>query len=603
VLTAFLALAGMAAPGFAPAEPPVFLPLAELEPGSIATVKTVLQGTTIEEFEVEIVSVVRKIGPDQDMIIARGLGDRIEHLGVAQGMSGSPVYQDGRLIGALSSTWPFLREPLLGITPAEQMAHEADWSFAHQEEATVGTGTVGTGTVGTASAAADLAARIGLPAPRGDRLRQSPPAPRGGNGFSAIGAPLVLAGLDARLVGVAAQLFEPWGFTVAEGGGGMSGKGGAMEPGATIGVRLAGGDANITAIGTVTWIDGDRVHAWGHPFFQVGDVEFPLVNGEIHTVVASSMISFKLGSGGDVVGTCTSDRRSGIAGRLGQEPRLIDFDIRLEQRGESRTWHYEIVRDRELAPALVGLTAANSILVREGGLREETVRFRQRIELEDGRETTVETVITGDRTAGQVSELLGAATRVIASNPFEDVAIRRIEAEIVSDPGIRATFLTQVSLDDRSPRPGDTVRGGWVLRDYRGGESRGRFAIPLPENAREGRYLLLVADAATAEEYEAERSPRDFAPRTLDEMLARLSRLRRTDELHVHLYRQSDGVLIDGRPLPDLPQSTRAIIEGTARSGRAAALPAELVHEERIPLDRFVQGAHTILFEVYEEKP
>jgi hypothetical protein len=379
--------------------------------------------------------------------------------------------------------------------------------------------------------------------------------------------------------------------------------GGAIEPGATIGVRLAGGDANVTAIGTVTWIDGDRVHAWGHPFFQVGDVEFPLVSGEVHAVVPSDMISFKLASGGDVVGTCTSDRRSGISGRLGQQPRLIDFDIRLEQRGEARTWHYEIVRHPDLTPALVGLTAANSILVREGGQREETVGFRQRIELEDGRDTTVETVITGDRTAGQVTELLGAAARVIASNPFEDVAIRRIDAVIVTEPGIRATFLTEVSLDDPSPRPGDTVRGGWVLRDYRGGESRGRFAIPLPENAREGRYLLLVADAATAEEYESERSPRDFAPRTLDEMLERLRSLRPTDQLYVHLYRQSDGVLIDGRPLPDLPPSARAIMEGKARSGPADPLPAQLVHEERIPLGRYAQGAHTILFEVHEEKP
>jgi hypothetical protein len=558
-------------------------------------VKTVLRGTTIEEFEVEILSVVRKIGPDQDLIIARGLGDRIEHLGVAQGMSGSPVYVEGRLVGALSSTWPFLKEPLLGITPAEQMAREAEWSFSHGEEASSG---LGMGSPG--SAAAELAARIGLPA---GPLRETEGAPARGNGFSSIGAPLVLSGLDARLVDVAARLFEPWGFTVAEGGAGATGAGGAIEPGATIGVRLAGGDANLTAIGTVTWIDEDRVHAWGHPFFQVGDVEFPLVDGEIHTVVPSGMISFKLGSGGEVVGTCTSDRRSGIAGRLGQVPRLIDFDVRLVQRGEETTWHYEIVRHRELAPSLVGLTAANSILVREGGLREETVSFRQRIELEDGRDTTVETVITGDRTAGQIAELLGAATRVVVSNPFEAVDIRRIEAEIVSEPGIRATFLTEVSLDDRTVRPGEPVRGSYVLRDYRGEESRERFSLPLAENAREGRYLLLVADAMTAEQYEAERSPRDFAPRSLDEMLERLRNLRRTDELHIHLYRQSDGVLIDGRPLPDLPPSARAVIEAAARSGPAADLPAELVHEVRIPLGRYAQGAHTILFEVHEEKP
>jgi hypothetical protein len=589
-----------------------FLPLEDVRPGAVATVRTVLSGTEIEEFEVEIVSVVHDTGPDQDMIVARGLGDRIAHLGVAQGMSGSPVYVEGRLVGALSSTWSFLKEPLLGITPAEQMAREADWSFEHADvsAAPFGPGSGGRGlglpaaSSGELSAAAELARRIGLPEPPAAPSPEVGASPdREPHGFAAIGAPLVLSGLDPRLAPVATGLFEPWGFRVAEGGTGGSEPGAPLEPGATVGVRLAGGDANLTAIGTVTWVDGDRVYAWGHPFFQVGDVEFPLVNGYIHTVMPSQLISFKLGSGGDVVGTCVSDRRSGISGYLGREPRLIDFDITLGQRGNESTFHYRIVRHRDLSPTLVGLTATNSVLVREGGLREETVRFRQRIELDDGRETTVETMLTGDRNLGAVTQLLGAATRLIATNPFEDVGIRRIDANIDSEPGIRATFLMDVSLDDRSPRPGDTLRGGYTLRDYRGGESRGRWSIPLPETAREGRYLLLLADARTADEYEAERNPRRYAPRSLDEMLERMDDLRAPDRLYVHLYRQTDGVLIDGRPLPDLPPSARAVIGGTARSGPAEELPAEIVHESSIPLERLVQGAHTILFEVREEKP
>jgi hypothetical protein len=252
---------------------------------------------------------------------------------------------------------------------------------------------------------------------------------------------------------------------------------------------------------------------------------------------------------------------------------------------------------------LVGLVAANSLLAREGGIAEETIRFRQRLVLDDGRDTVVETLFTGDQTLSQIVDLLSQATRVLASNPFEDVAVDRIEAEIVSEPGIRAAFLTEIALDDDSPEPGDTLAGTFLLRDWRGGESRHRFRVPVPEDAREGRYLLLLADASTAEQYEAERDPRSYQPRTLDEMLARIRRLARTDALHVHLYRQSKGVQLGGRPLADLPPSALSVMEGVSRSGAAEELPAEIVHREEIPFGKFIQGAHTILFEVRREKP
>jgi hypothetical protein len=223
--------------------------------------------------------------------------------------------------------------------------------------------------------------------------------------------------------------------------------------------------------------------------------------------------------------------------------------------------------------------------------------------LDDGRETTVETLFAGDQNLRDVTGLLAEAARVIVGNPFEAVQLDRIEGEIALDSGIRMATLTGLSLEDDRPEPGDTVRGWYTLRDWRGAESRRAFSIPLPADAREGRYLLLAADAATAELYEAERDPRSFGPRSLDELLARIERLRRTDEVHLHLYRQSQGVLIHGRPLADLPPSALSVMGGAARSGIEDRLPAELVHESRVGVDRFVQGGHTILFEVMEEKP
>ncbi len=567
----------------AAAAPPVFLDPEDIRPGMRATVRTVLQGTAITDLTVEILSVVHSTGPGQDLILARALGEPLESQGVSQGMSGSPAYVDGKLLGAVSTAWSFAKEPLLGITPARQMQAEAARS-------------------------AQDASPPAKPGPRATPLdpRRAPPAPAADRrGMAPIGAPLVLSGFDSRVVALAADWLSPWGFTVTEGGtAGRTQKGGAIEPGATLGVRLAGGDVDMTAIGTVTWVDGDRVHGWGHPFFQAGDVEMPLVTGYIHAVIPSQAISFKMGSGGDVVGTITNDRRSGISGRLGRMPRLTSFDlvIRDADGGETKH-HYELLRDRHLGPVLVGLVATSSLLASEGLIADETVRFRQRLVLEDGRDTVVETMFTGEQTVERIATLLSQATTALAQNPFEDVKVDRIEAEIVLEPGIRAGFLTGVTLDDDTPRPGDTLTGTYVLRDYRGARSTHRFRIPLPEDAREGRYLLLLADAATAEQYEAERDPRSYRPETLDELLERIRRLARTDAVHVHLYRQSQGVQVDGRPLPDLPASALSILGGAARSGVAEELPAEIVHREAVPTGTFVQGGHTILFEVRKEKP
>jgi hypothetical protein len=563
------------------AAPPPILSLHEISPGARATAKTVLKGTEIESFELEIVSVVRDIGPDQDLILAKAVGESIEHLGVAQGMSGSPVYVDGKIVGALSTTWPFMKEPFFGITPVEQMAREATRSF-----------------------------EVSNPVKSSTSLEvldfESSPKPSTSNehAFSPIRTPLVLSGFHSRVVALASELLDPWGFTVTEGGGaGEAQAGGAIEAGATIGVRLAGGDANMTAIGTVTWVDGDRVHAWGHPFFQMGEIDMPLVSGYVHAVVPSSFMSFKFASGAEIVGTATGDRGSGIFGRLGQAPRVTRFDLAVTQHGDSANYRYELVRSRFLTPILVGLTATNTLLVRGGNLSDETVRFRQRIVLDDGRETTIETVMAGEQAIRDTASLLSEATRAIAANPFEEVLIDRIEAELEFAAGIRSAFLTELGIENDSPEPGDTIRGSYKLRDYRGEESRGTFELPLPKDARPGRYLVLVADARTAERYEAERDSRAFAPENLDEYLARLSRIRQTDQLHILLYRSSRGVKIEGRPLADLPPSALSVMGAAVRSGIDEDLPAELVLEKRVPAGKYVQGGHTVLFEVVKEKP
>jgi hypothetical protein len=177
-----------------------------------------------------------------------------------------------------------------------------------------------------------------------------------------------------------------------------------------------------------------------------------------------------------------------------------------------------------------------------------------------------------------------------------------MDAAIAFDSGARLSAIMRVATEADSLLPGETIRGSYVLRDWRGEERTEPFSIALPTHARTGRYLLVVADGMSAEQFEAERNPRAFAPRSLDELLARIDRLRSTEEVHILLYRQTQGVLVDGRPLPDLPLSALSVMRSASRSGVEEDLPAELVAESRVPTGRFVQGSHTIRLDV-REKP
>lgn len=556
---------------------PLILPSKDLVPGTLATARTVFSGTEIDSFTVEILSVIHGIGPKQDLILARAVGERIEQVGVAQGMSGSPVFVDGKLVGAISTTWSLTKEPMMGITPVEQMVQEADSAERLR-----------------AASAGRRASQPGA-APVGDRPGSAAP----------IGSPLVLSQFDPRLIAVADSVFRPLGFTVTEGGalGGQE-KGGAIEPGATLGVQLVGGDVNMTAIGTVTWVDGDRVYGWGHPFLSMGDVEMPLVTGYIHAIVPSHAISFKIGAGGDVVGTISGDRRSGIFGKLGAPPPLTKLDLVVHRGADSEEkYHFDIVRDQNLLPLLVGLVSSNAFLVNGGSVSFETVSFTQRLVLDDGRETTVKTLFAGDQTIPQISALLSEAAKVVVTNPFEDVEVKQIDADLSFEPGVRLGSLTKVAADADTLHPGEELHGSYTLRDWRGEEHSHPFAFEIPKTARIGRYLLVVCDAQTAEMFETERNPRAFGPRSLDELLARIDRLRQTNEVHLLLYRATQGVLIDGRPLPDLPLSTLSVMRSAARSGIEDDLPAELVAEKRVASNRLVQGGHTVRLEVQKENP
>src|SRR5262245_58130715 len=385
------------------------------------------------------------------MILARATSPRVERTGVAAGMSGSPVFVDGKLIGALSSGWSFSKEPVFGITPIGEML-----AVLEQPDVSPGEGTPGPAGVEPTAASPrfreyswtsgdSVAAAAALP----------PPAPV----RPWLPLPLAASGLNPGALASVRAMFEPQGFAVVPGGRERAPeKHATLEPGDAVAVDVMRGDLNLSAIGTVTYRDGDRVLIFGHPFFQSGDVRLPLSTARITTILGSLSSSFKLGVPGTTVGTATQDRRTAVAGRLGPAPKLLP--IRVEVTGTSpraKTFTYESIDDRSLLSQLVSTAALNSLLESGGEGAMQTVRWSL-VVWRGGRALKLADVSAGESPLGDVVSSISAPVRFLAVNPYARFHADSLVIELETHAGRAQSSLRGASLVASRVRPGGVAR-------------------------------------------------------------------------------------------------------------------------------------------------
>ncbi len=488
------------------------LPVSAVHPGQKAVVRTVFAGDSVESFDAEIVGVLPGGRAEGDLILARATSPRVEQTGVAQGMSGSPVYVDGRLIGALSSGWAFAREPVFGITPIAEMLAVLDEPESPIHDGTAGPVGVDPGPGARARfrefrwAEEDTTAPVVTP-PRDARRTLLP-------------LPLVVSGANPAALGALRDLFGPEGFAVVPGGRDRtpSTRRRSLEPGDAVAVDLLRGDLNLSALGTVTYRDGDRVLLFGHPFFQSGEVRLPLSTARISTVLANVNTSFKLGTPGTPVGTATQDRRSAVAGRLGSSPKLLPLRITVRGAGpRDQHFAFETVEDRNLLAQLVSTAALNSLLESGGTGVMQTLRWSLAI-WKEGRVLRVGDVAAGENPLADVAATLGLPVRFLAGNPYERFHADSLVVELETRPGRAQSTLRAVSLVRPSVRPGGVARIRAVLERWRGERSTVTLELPVPDELPDGRYVLSVSGAAAGE------IPRGVARRRVDAARARAPR-------------------------------------------------------------------------------
>jgi hypothetical protein len=561
------------------------LPVEAVRPGQRALVRTVFAGDSAESFEAEIVGVVAGGRAEGDLILARATSPRLEETGVAQGMSGSPVYVDGKLIGALSSGWAFSREPIFGITPIGEMLAVLEAPESPGGEATSGPA----GVEPAASARARLGEYRWATGAEGEdteaaRGRVSRPG--------SLPVPLAVSGAAPEAVSALREAFEPHGFAVVPGGRERRpAPARRLEPGDAVAVDLLRGDLNLSAIGTVTYRDGDRVLLFGHPFFQSGEVRLPLSTARITTVLGSLQASFKVGTPGSPVGTATQDRRAAVAGRLGPAPALLPVRVDIQGMGAgTRRFRFETVEDRNLLGQLVGAAVANSLLESGGSSAAQTLRWSLEI-WRDGRRLSLGDVAAGDAPIGEVASSVAAPVRFLALNPYQRFAADSLVVRLEVRPGRALATLRSAALARASVRPGSTASVRLQLERWRGVREGVTLEVPVPEELPEGRYQLWLGGGFEAERFVAGRLPLRFRLLSYEQAWRRLETVRRTDAVHALLWGRAPEVNADGVDLPELPNSALAVLGSTQQAGeRARRGDWALIQEVRSAREQVVRG-------------
>ena len=581
----------------------VTMPVDEVRAGMRGTGLTVFDGAKRSEFTAEIIGVLENsFGPRRNLVLARLDGGPLAASGVIQGMSGSPVYIDGRLVGAVSyALGSFPRETIAGITPIDEMLRDDTPGPARAARAAPEL---------TLPLAADsltglLSTRLARPEPfaarPGDVDAVGLPAGAGasyGVRLRPIATPLTLSGFTPAAFDRIAAMFGPAGLAPVVGGtaaGGAAQSDAPLQAGDAVGVSLMQGDLSMAGTGTVTLVEGDRVYAFGHPFYNLGASRFPMTRAWVHTVLPSQLISSRIATVGETLGTIDQDRSSGIAGSLGPGPRLVPVRITLDapERERTDTFEFEVVDDAIFTPLLAYNAMLNTLFSHNRQVGAATYAVRGEVTLAGLPAARFEETFAGNAATVLASAYVAGPLTALVDNGLEPVTVERVDVSVTARDGTRTAELERVWLDDPRPRPGRTAPLRLAIRARDGEVEVRTVMVDLPSAAR-GRVRLLVADGATLAREERQQAGLAARPTSLRHLIDALNTARRNDRFYVQLRRADAGAVVDGRRLPSLPRSVLDVLGADRPGAGLARMSSAALREWEVPLDRVVSGARVL---------
>jgi hypothetical protein len=577
------------------------LPLDQIRPGMTGVGRTVFEGTRIEEFQVRILGVLENaLGPKHSVILAQLEGGPLAKTGVIAGMSGSPVFIDGKLVGAVAYAFPFGKEPIAGITPIGDMIDATRVETPRAASARF-VPSRGPG-LGSPLDREEVAAAFRRPLQTivpGLLHGASMPGWLAGATMTQLALPLVFSGFDPGTFDWARGIFSGLGFAPMLGASASSTgllTAPALAPGSAVGVSLIEGDLDLSVTGTVTHIDGDRVYAFGHPFYNLGPTQFPMKKAYIYSVFPSLQQSWKIATALDVVGTVDQDRTTAVAGHIGKAPRMIPVEVKLStSRGIERKFSFRLVEDELFSPLLTYVSLLSVLQGNERAFGTSTIRLDGRLTLSDRREIRVEDLFTAGQPSVQAAALVAAPLAFVMTNEFQKVTVERLDLNVTSYETTQSASIQRAWIERAGPiRAGASVSVKVLLRTFRGDSVTETMPLAVPASAPAGSYSLLVADAAALTAVEQREMRQPFIPKDLDQLVRAINGLRKSNHLYARLVRPAEGAIVSGEYLPSLPGSVLSVLGSAEQGTSVVPIRSAAVWDFELPTDYAVTGARTI---------
>jgi SpoIVB peptidase S55 len=527
------------------------MPLKDVRAGMHGVGKTVFTADKVEDFDVEILGVLENTGPKANLILGRLSGGPLEHTGVMQGMSGSPVYIDGKLIGAVALAFPNAKDPIAGIRPIEEMLKVDSAPAAAPARRSTN----------TAGPIAMLPARdpAGFAADTNDTR------------MTEVATPLSLSGFTSNAIAQFGPQIRKLGLEPRQGistGGAPEdrmGDASRLQPGSMISVELMTGDMSVGADGTVTAIDGNKVYAFGHRFLAVGPTDLPFTRSEVITLLANTTTSFKISSARELMGVISQDRDTAIAGSLGTRAQMFPLDIEVTQDTKSvQTYHMKMVNDRYLSPVLFQMALFSAIDSTERAQGVSSLLVHGAIEFENRKEQVeLRNIYAGDGgSAMQASNATAIPLSYLMQTGFDELKVKRISLQLESFDVKKELNIAQVYLSRKEAKPGDTVELMTQLEGENGAEVTKSLKYTIPPGTAPGTLFFTVADGAQTGLAEL-RQVINETPHSPEQSISTVGRLRPGDKAYVRVWRAEPAYEVAGEELPDPPPSLALVLGST----------------------------------------
>ncbi|MBV9885675.1 MAG: hypothetical protein JO119_03925 [Acidobacteria bacterium] len=587
------------------------LPLSQVRPGMQGYAYTIFAGDQVEKFDLEVIGVMPNfLGPQQSIILVQLKGEKVEHTGVVAGMSGSPVYLDGKLAGALSlKLGVFTKEAIGGVTPIEDVLHPAGPNSAapaptsaqmQSQSPSAGSPTYSSSASSTQIQAQSQPQQIALPYDTASR--NGLPS---GSSLEPIATPLVFSGFQPSALQRFAPEIASFGFVAAQGGtAAPQADDKKLAPGDMAGMVLVSGDASINSACTVTAVQADRVYLCGHPFLSLGDVALPMARSRVVTTLSSSLASTKIVNVGGPIGTITGDHLTAVTGKLGAPPSMIPLELSVATPLGNKKLHFEVVDHPKLTPLLVALTTFNGLTQNSVYGEGMTLHLSGEVRLKGHAPVQIEnTYAPGDFLGGDGLPIALGVQSIfnrLFTNPYEVPSVDGISLKVESIPGRQSFTIDSAWLEKGEAAPGEDLRVRVLLHPYRGESHIEETTVHVPDQIARGTMLrVMVTDGDLLN-----RASRGFqfsgsgGPPGLDQLITLLNRERRNDRLYVGLFMPSPTILWDDKELPNAPLSQINVIDGGPAPGTVQVLRESLASESSVQLSGPVSGVVSLNLQI-----